>query len=175
MKQLTKKFAFATTLGLLTLAFVAPQTAEARWGRRGHHGFKHGKRGKHRGKRLEKMAQKLGLDDATKASIKQLFVQSRAQAKVIRQRLRAERKTMRTLMRQQNPNEATLLAQAKKMHDMRFQLKTLRIKTKVQMLQLLTPDQRTKLQQLRAQRRAKRKARRKAFREKMMKRWQNAK
>ena len=168
MKQLTKRLAIVTAAGLFALAFAMPQNAEACGGRGRFH---RGKRGAMKGKRVERLAKKLNLDAATKGQIKQLFVQARAQGKVLRQRLRAQRKGMRQLMQQPNPNEAQVLAKVESMGKLKVELKKLRVKTRLAMLQLLTPDQRSKLQSLRAQRRAKRKARREAFRKRMMQRY----
>lgn len=161
MKQQTRKRPLLwATLGLLTLALMAPQAAEAR-GHRGHRG----RHGKFAGKRLDKMAQELGLDATTKAQIKQLKLQSRTEAKVVRQKLRTQRQQLRALMQADSPNEAAVLAQVAEMNKLKLQLRTLRIKSKLAMLQLLTPEQRTKLKQLRAKRRAERKARFKSWRQ----------
>jgi Spy/CpxP family protein refolding chaperone len=134
------KTTFAATAAVLAAVWTVPGEAEARWGK---------------GRGLERMAEKLGVDAATKTQIKQLVTQSRAEAKALRQQLRQEKRKLRELLKQDAPAEAAVLAQADALGRLKLKLKKLRLKTILRVRQLLTPQQRKALQQLREQKRRK--------------------
>lgn len=132
-----KRLIHTSILAFASLTLAAPHLAAA---------------GPRRGKRLERMADELGLDAGTKARIRQVFIQTRAEAKPLRQRLRTERRALRRLLRADNATEAAVLAQADKLGALKLQLKKIRLKAMLRVRQLLTPAQRQKLRELRRSR-----------------------
>lgn len=129
---------FRSLSSLLAAAvLLVPLVAEARGG------------GRMRGPHLERMANELQLDPQTKQQIRSVFQNSRAEAKAIRGQLKQARRSMRVLMRQEPVREALVMAKADEMHQLKGKLKKIRLKTKLQVRQLLTPEQRQKMRQLR--------------------------
>lgn len=120
---------------------------------------KKGKRGmKHASpeKRVEKMAQHLGLSEAQKQQILSLMTTHKANMKPLRDQKRALKRSMHSL----DPNAADYMAQLSNLAEQKANLvrqKTLaKGQHRQQLFALLTPEQQNKMRQMRQQRMQKR-------------------
>jgi Spy/CpxP family protein refolding chaperone len=100
------------------------------------------------GHRLERMAAELQLDAKSKAQIKSIFDNSRAEAKALRTQVRQAKHRLHELLKQDMPRESEVLAQVDAVSALKAKLGRLRIKTLLRVRQLLTPAQRQKLRGL---------------------------
>jgi len=124
--------------GLLVFGAVlalAAVPASARWGRGGP-GVD----------RLEDRLDSLGLDDATRAKINGILDQSRADARALRAQMRPIHQQIHTLLQVSPPDEAAVLAQVDQLGALQTQAHKQHIQTLIQVLALLSPDQRQSLQ-----------------------------
>ena len=139
------------TLTILTVGILYTSKSEARrgWGSGGG-----GRGGEFRmGARLEMMAKELQLDKRTRKQIESIFVQTRAEARAMKQRIRPLKRSMKELLFQDNANEAEIMARIDEIGALRTKLRKLRVKTLLRVRQLLTPAQRAKLRNMRQQKR----------------------
>jgi protein CpxP len=131
-----------------------------RGGRRGHHG---GKRGRHFG-----ALRGVELTDAQKASLKQLRESFRERTQPVREQLRAKRQELRQAQTGGTFNEALAAQKLTETAGLKAKLMAERFRLHQDSLALLTPEQRTQLEQRRQQReqrRAERQAQRQARRQ----------
>lgn len=137
-KTLTTLAVFA--LGA-SLAIAAPQAQNGNPGWQGH--------GHHRGMMSEQLAQKLNLTDAQKAQIRDLNKAFREQNKAFFESARATFKEYRAAKK---ANDTAKMQQLQPTVDAnRAQMKQLREAQRAKISSVLTPEQRTQLEQLRAQ------------------------
>lgn len=142
-----KKF----TIGLLITALVAlgtifafgQQNGEARDGKRmrGHHG----RRGHFR------MMKNLDLTDAQKEQFKAIRQAGKEKTKSLRESLRANREQLELVAANGQFNEAQVQAIATQQSGIMAQLIVEKERVKSQIYQILTPEQRAKIQELKAQ------------------------
>jgi periplasmic protein CpxP/Spy len=109
--------------------------------------------GKHRGghRAFARIAKKLGLSDQQKTQARAIFKENRAQAKPTLVSLRTERHQLRNLIQSGSADEAAIRAESAKVAALQADLAVQRAKGAKQLLALLTPEQQTKWQALRAQ------------------------
>jgi protein CpxP len=137
-----KKFTTAVAVTLLgaSLAFAAPHEGGKHWG--------HGKRGVF----SEKLAQKLNLTDAQKEQVKAIKKDSFEQNKAFFQQ---SRQTMKQYFTAKKANDtATMDSLEPAVESQRAQMKLIRTATEAKIAGVLTPDQNTQWQQLKAERAA---------------------
>jgi protein CpxP len=140
----------AVTLnGNLALADENPAAAAQVSGRQGHQGPKEQQRGHHL---LARLAKKLGLSEQQKGQVEALFKANRAQAQPLYASLKSERGALRTLVHSGQADEAAIRAQSAKVAAIQADLAVQRAKGAQQLQALLTPEQRTKMQALMAER-----------------------
>jgi Spy/CpxP family protein refolding chaperone len=138
------KLMIAGFLGLAVLLVAAG--AEAGRGRGGRGGF-----GQKDGIG-PRMAQELGLSQAQLDQIEDLADARReSDAKVVEQ-LRALREELHAEWMSDTPREKVILSLHKKMDPLRAELRVSHVRFRLDVLDVLTPDQRAKLQQLRKDR-----------------------
>lgn len=99
--------------------------------------------------RLERIAERIGVDQPTKARIAQIIGRSRREALSMRERLHGERAKLRRLLQQDLPAERAVLAQVDKVGAQKLALKRLRFQTMLQLRRVLTAAQRQALRELR--------------------------
>ncbi len=122
-----------------SLAIAAPQAQNGTWQGHGHH----------RGMMSQKMAEKLNLTDAQKAQIRDLNKQFREQNKAFFESARATFKEYRAA---KQANDTAKLQQLQPAVDAnRAQMKQLREAQRAKIESVLTPEQRTQLEQWKAQ------------------------
>jgi len=140
--------AFGSTFALADDTAAAPAAPQAQGEHR--HGCQMGKHGRgHRA--FARIAKKLGLSDLQKAQALAIFKENRAQAKPTLVSLRAERHQLRNLIQSGTADEGAIRAESAKVSALQADLAVQRAKGAKQLLALLTPDQQTKWQALRAQ------------------------
>jgi Spy/CpxP family protein refolding chaperone len=135
-----------TLLGLaLVAALTLPLAAQAGrgFGGRGHD------RPMAPGRMIEKHAERLGLSEATLASIDEIVKTSRAGSEELREELQAAHRDMRDLLMQDEPSEPDVMAQAALISDVELELKQSRLRAMLHIRGLLTPEQRDELRKIR--------------------------
>jgi periplasmic protein CpxP/Spy len=120
------------------------QQGEGRWG--------HGRRGHHRGM----MFGGITLTDDQKAKMKQIAASSRETTRPVREQLRAKRQELRQANEGGTFNEALATQKLQDMAGLEAKLMGERFKLRQEMLSILTPEQKTQLDQKRAEFKAKR-------------------
>ncbi|MCB9555186.1 MAG: periplasmic heavy metal sensor [Deltaproteobacteria bacterium] len=106
--------------------------------------------------KLHRLATQLNLDSTTRAKINALAAQTKTAAQALRPKFRKARQALREALNEANPTERKVLARADVLNRLRTELDRIQLKALVKMHQLLTPQQRDKLRELRKDRRAKR-------------------
>lgn len=130
-------FAAAATL------FTLPGAAGARPPFGG--GF-HGPRGgDHHERFFERYADRLGVDDETRAEIEERFDASREQAEPLRLAVREAHRELREMLRADEPDRAAILAQADRIGELEGELRKLRLTTLLDVRGLLTEEQRDEM------------------------------
>lgn len=127
------------SLGALMLT-AAPVMAQPGPGGRGYRG---------QGARLERMKQKLGLTDDQVAQLKALRTSHRGQMKSTHDQLMALRQQMKQVLGAPVVDEAKAMTLFKQMESYKQLAHEARFKHRLQMLRVLTPEQRTKMVQMR--------------------------
>jgi Spy/CpxP family protein refolding chaperone len=107
------------------------------------------KRGGHeRGMFGQRMAQQLGLTDAQQQQIKSILQAEKPKMQPLMQELKQERQQMNSLTDSGNFDEAAVRAAASKQAQTETDLAVERARVKSQIFAVLTPDQRTKAQEM---------------------------
>jgi Spy/CpxP family protein refolding chaperone len=142
MKRSTWRCARSATASaalFLGVALALPVQAE-----RGH--------GHHRsggpGDWIERHADELGLDEATRAEISRIVEASRAEREAIREEHRRARDAMHELLEKDGPDRAAVMKQADVMGEIEVRKHKQRLATMLEILTKLTPEQRSKLRAL---------------------------
>lgn len=144
MKNMNKVMTMAAVLALSTsLAIAAP------------HGGRGGRAGKHgRGEFGARFAEKVGLTDAQKEQIKNIRQNNREANKAF---FEQSRETFKQFREAKKANDTAKLEQLKPLlEEQRAKMKQFRQTERDQILSLLTPEQRTKFDALKAEREARR-------------------
>jgi Spy/CpxP family protein refolding chaperone len=94
---------------------------------------------------LDRHADELGLDDATRAKIDALVKNGRPAARARREQLHRERERLRALLSQLEPELDAVLAQADVIANVESEALKSRLRTTVEIRALLTPEQRAML------------------------------
>ncbi len=100
-------------------------------------------------KRLDKLAVVLNLTDSQKSQVQSIFQSSFSQAQSVFTQLRDNRKAIEQLVKSGTTNDQQLQALANTQGSLISQLTVIHAKGMAQVWNLLTPDQRTKAEQLR--------------------------
>lgn len=160
MRKLSKgtmmAVAFALSMAVAT-PFAVAQSAgtdegakgehSKRWNKSGKH-RKHGERGMRGGGRLFKG---LELSDAQKAQLEQIRASNRETLRPLMEQMRSKRQEIRQLKAAGNADEAVLKQKLTEIAEVRAQLMAERSRLHEEMLTVLTPEQRTELEQKREQ------------------------
>ena len=153
---MTKKTIALLSMGTMMLA-AAPSEAWRGWaGKEGTVGNAVGKewrkrgefRKRARGQRIKMMKAKLGLTDAQIQQIKAIRSDLRAKIATPRKQLQPLRKQMHSLMTADLFDAARIYAVRSQLRSLRQVITEERFKAKLQWMQLLTKEQRTKMMQL---------------------------
>lgn len=136
-----KKF----TIGFLVFALVALSTVFAIAQKDGDGGWK-GKRGG-----FGRLAKQLNLTDAQKEQMKQIREASRAKVQPLREASKANRQKMNAATADGNFDEAQVTAIANEQAIIAAQLTVEKQRVKAQMFQILTPEQKAQIAQLKEQ------------------------
>jgi Spy/CpxP family protein refolding chaperone len=146
-------------LGALTFALVlAAGVAVAEHhegGRSGRDAHKWGHGNSHTSSVL-KHADELGLDDATRAKIREITDAARESGKERREKTRALDDDMRDLMAQDTPDEAAIMAAADRLGALSTEARKAKISSSLKVRALLSPEQSAQLKQIREARHGRR-------------------
>ncbi len=132
----------ATVVGILVL--VGTTAAFACPGGKGHHG----KRGHGKGGGMHGLMEKLDLTDAQKAEMEKLHTEMKEDVEPLRERMKELKQQMHQLWENDPVDEEALITLEREMATMKLQMSELRIQMKVDMMDILTPEQRAKFQEL---------------------------
>ena len=110
-----------------------------------HHGW-----GRH--ERFAELTEKLGLSDAQKAKVKDVFTKNRPQIKPNVTKLTGEKREMRTLIQSGSADEAAIRAEAAKVAAIEADLAVQRAQMAKQLRAILTPEQIEKFKALQKER-----------------------
>lgn len=105
---------------------------------------------------LERHADELGLDDATREQIRQLAEDTRTAIEGLHAEIREARGVLRGLLSEEAPDEAAVMAQLEAIGALEVEARKERMATMLRIRGLLTPEQRAQLTALRQERRAQR-------------------
>ena len=140
------------------------------FGRKGHHGKRGGKRGHRGGKGM--MFRGLDLTDAQKAQVKQITQTSRENSKSVHEQMKANRQQLEAISQNGNFDAAQVQALAAQQGNLHAQMIVEQQRVKSQIYQILTPEQKAKAAEMKAnfkqkmqerqQKRAERKAQKEA-------------
>jgi periplasmic protein CpxP/Spy len=137
-------FTCITAASAVGAQIASADTGTAPAGRSDKCGEQHRHHGE-RGHFFKRLAKQLGLNDQQKSQAKSILEASRAQNKPYFQALMTERHQMRELMLSGSADEAAIRAQSAKIASAEADLAVQRAKEAKQLLALLTPEQKTKL------------------------------
>jgi len=101
---------------------------------------------------LEEHADRLGLDDDTRAAIRAIVDESRARAAELHDDHREARRALRDLLEQDSPDEAAVMKQAELLGAIETQLRKHRLQALLRIHALLTPEQRKEMMALHRER-----------------------
>jgi Spy/CpxP family protein refolding chaperone len=153
MRGARGRSAFALAAAALALASLAPKRAAAQPPGGG------GPRRPPIDQVLERHAERLGLDDATRARIREIADAARSEAEPREQELRRLHEDMRALLEQESPELDAVMRQAERIGTAETELQKQRLRTLLAIRALLTPEQRAELVRIHEERRKEREQR----------------
>lgn len=172
MKKLGKIWIFViASIAIVALAIpialaqssTTTTTTDKGQGKKEWRGGREGKRGFHRGGRRGHgfgmrgmMAKQLNLTDAQKAQMKQVGESFRERTKSLREELKTKHNELRAANEGSTFNEALAAQKLTEIAGLKAKLMGESFKLKQEMLSVLTPEQKTKMETLRAEMKAKR-------------------
>jgi len=98
---------------------------------------------------IERHAERLGLDDATVASIRKVVDRTRSDNEKIQRQIETEHKQMRIMLDADSPNEKRVMQQADTIGALYTKERKNRLRAMLKIRALLTPEQRAELQKIR--------------------------
>ena len=137
---MNKKTVITTLILVATVAFAG--TAFAQGPGRGH--------GRGRGHGMMRHLEQLGLSAEQNTQVQELRQQFQAQVAPLREQMRTERRAMRELWQSDSPDRAAILAQHNVIAEIHEQMAVARIDFRLAVLQILTPEQKSQLQEMRS-------------------------
>jgi Spy/CpxP family protein refolding chaperone len=105
---------------------------------------------------IERNAERLGLDERTRAEIRSIADAARAESRGLKEGLRTLHAELRKLLDQETPDLEATLGQAERIGAAETELHKLRLRTMLRIRGLLTPEQRQELVRIHAERRRER-------------------
>jgi Spy/CpxP family protein refolding chaperone len=102
---------------------------------------------------LERNADQLKLDEATRERIRAIAVEAHGEARPLHDRLRESREEMRRLLGEESPDEAAIMRQAERIGGLETEVQKQRLRTMLKIRALLTAEQRRELVKIHEERR----------------------
>jgi len=102
---------------------------------------------------IEEHADRLDLDDETRAAVRALVDESHERAAELHEDHRKARRALRDLLSQDSPDEATVMKQAELLGAIETEMHKHRLQTLLRIHTLLTPEQREEMMAIRRERR----------------------
>jgi len=109
---------------------------------------------------IDALAERLGLDEATREAIHEIADRSRAEGRELRRELRKARLELRDLLAQDAPDEAAVMSLAERMGQLETRARKHRLGAMLQIRAHLTAEQRAELVEIRKEHHSKRLKRR---------------
>ena len=148
-----KRIITVSTIAMIIASFAAVAVAGDR-----------GRRGKRmKGDRIMKMAGELDLTADQQVMIKKIHDEKRAESQPLRQQIHDLKREQRIQWSATSPDEKAILSLQEQVNALKEELVELRFASRMDTLAVLTPEQRAKLAELKAERRAKGKRKGKRF------------
>ena len=151
----TGKWIHSLGLALLALALASSSSGQPH------------ERDENGGRFIAMHAEELELDDAMRVRIESVVEDTRSEAEKLRRAERQAARTLRQLLELDEPNEQAVMDQANIVGELESQQRVLRIRAMLEIRSLLTPEQRSKLVELRSADKPDRSHRRREHREQM--------
>jgi Spy/CpxP family protein refolding chaperone len=104
---------------------------------------------------VDRQAERLGLDDATKAKVDEVANAAQPEMDQLRDRLQSQNQAMGELLSQDAPPVDKVMKQVDEIGATETKLQKVRLRTMLKIRALLTPEQRAELMKLQSQRRGK--------------------
>jgi len=101
---------------------------------------------------VEEHAERLGLDEETRAAIRTIVDESHARAAELHEDHRQARRALRDLLSQDSPDEAAVMQQAERIGAIETEMAKHRLRTMLRIHALLTPEQRKEMMEIRRER-----------------------
>ena len=133
---------------LAALVMAAASAAEPR-GEGRHRGPGHGPE-----RFLEEHAERLDLDEETRAALRAILDGSKSSAQKPREELHQARRRLHNLLAEETPDEAAVMKQAERIGALETERHKHRLATMMRIRALLTPEQRAELAELREEKRS---------------------
>jgi Spy/CpxP family protein refolding chaperone len=105
---------------------------------------------------IERQAERLGLDDATKAKVDEIANAAQPESEKLRAQLQKENQAMGELLSQEAPELQAVMKQADQIGHTETELQKVRLRTMLKIRALLTPEQRAELMKMQHERRGNR-------------------
>lgn len=160
MKKLITAILSIILVAMGAMLIFAQDTTANKDGKRGHFGKRGGHRGGH-----QMMFRGLDLTDEQKAQMKSIMQASKETTKPIREQMKANRLKLQTLSESGNFDEAQVQTIANQQGTLSAQMIVAKEKVKAQMFAILTPEQKTKAAEMKAQFKQKREERKQKWQE----------
>ena len=140
-----------TAMGAMMIFAQTDSNTEGKreFGKKGHHGKRSGKRGHRGGKGM--MLRGLDLTDAQKAQVKQIMETSRTNTKSVHEQMKANRQQLEASSANGNFNQAQVQSLAAQQGNLHAQMIVEKERVKSQIYQILTPEQKAKAAEMKAQ------------------------
>lgn len=143
---------FIATITVLTLVLTATAVVAGGWGGRGQGRFGAGGGPGFHGRWVERMAAALQLTEQQQAAIRQIRDDAQKDAEPLIRKVRELRERMRLEWQSAEPDKGTLMALHEEIHKINGELGESRIETRLDVLHVLTPEQRATLKATMGQR-----------------------
>ena len=102
-----------------------------------------------RGPDIETIATQIGLDDDTKAKLKEIKRQTRNELMEARFEVKKAKVALRDLLEEDSPNESAIMRQIEDIGQLEVEVRKLKIRSLLEARELLTPEQRVAFKKLR--------------------------
>jgi Spy/CpxP family protein refolding chaperone len=135
------------TLGLTLATSLAGAKSHERGSGCRHHRPGHA----HLAELLEQHAERLGLDEALTSEIRTFAEASREKSAALRTQRHELKQQLRTMLHAEAPDESAVMAQAEKLGELELASHQERLRTKLRILALLSPEQRSELNAIRSE------------------------
>ena len=138
-----------TSLGFAASSYAMPSAEGYEKCMHGKHGKGHGEKHGRRGFDIDRMAEKLNLNDEQRASMQTIVEQSKPEISALREKMRENRKLLKELAHKSPFNEAEVRKLANAQGDLKAEMIVLRMQQRSKISEVLTEEQRAQMKEMR--------------------------